>query len=175
MYLITATLLNAWRVMIEEPYGDRGDFLRTLRREPSEPTEAILKGREFEEWACKNLPMLKGGSYQVKLSKPMGDYLLYGIVDCLKAGVVYDVKYTANYDVGKYLKNYQTAMYLELVPEAKQMVYVVSNKVNDGEIWLESYLRNEVEPISCVIYRFIKWLETTGDIEIYRNLWGAKE
>jgi hypothetical protein len=135
----------------------------------------MIKGYEFEEWAVNHLPYLQGGQYQVKLSKQYGDYLLYGIVDVLKAGIVYDLKYTSRYDVGKYRGNTQTVMYLTLVPEAHKMIYVASNdEKGNGVIWQEEYSRDEIEPLDALLYNFRNWLEATKLWNVYIDLWRAR-
>ena len=52
-YLITQSLLSAWLYQFncaEDAVDDaREDFLRTLRREPCEATEAMLRGISFED------------------------------------------------------------------------------------------------------------------------------
>jgi len=173
MYLLTATLLNSWRVFVETEYGKKADFLRVLCRDPVAKTEAMAKGDEFERWACANLPYLKGGQYQVRLSRTIGNYLCYGIIDVLKAGHLYDVKYTSNYEVGKYRTNYQTPMYLALVPEAIDITYVVSDKPQDGEIWRETYTREETSPLELYIALFENWLKLNGYWDIYARRWQA--
>ena len=174
MYLLTATLLNAWRVFAEEEYGTEGDFLKVLRREPVEKTEAMQNGDDFEKWAIDNLPALKGGQYQVRVSRQIDNYLCYGIIDVLKAGVVIDIKFTSNYEVGKYRDNYQTPMYLALVPEAVKMQYIISNRTADGDLWVETYHRDNIMPIEWHIPHFENWLKLTGYWEIYKEHWGAK-
>ena len=125
-YYITPTLLNSWQYNIKN--GTLEDFIKTLKKEEFEPTESILKGFEYEKYMQENFEETLSGAYQVKVSKEYGDYLLYGIIDCLKGGIIYDYKYTQNYEVGKFFNNHQTLMYLEMVPEAKKMVYLITNK-----------------------------------------------
>lgn len=130
-YYITPTLLNSWQYNIKN--GTLEDFIKTLNKEKFEPSESIIKGYEFEAYMQENYEETKDGAYQVVVSKEHGDYLLYGKVDCLKGGIIYDYKYTKNYDVGKFFNNHQTLMYLEMVPEANKMVYLITNKF-DKEI-----------------------------------------
>ncbi len=125
-YYITPTLLNSWQYNIKN--GTLEDFIKVLNKEEFEPSESILKGFEFEKYMQENYEETKNGVYQVVVSKEHGDYLLYGIIDCLKGGIIYDYKYTKNYDVGKFFGNHQTPMYLEIVPEASKMVYLITNK-----------------------------------------------
>ena len=125
-YYITPTLLNSWQYNINN--GTLEDFIKVLNKEQFEITENIQKGFEYEAYMQENYEETLGGAYQVKVSKEYGDYLLYGIIDCLKGGIIYDYKYTANYEVGKFFNNHQTLMYLEMVPEAKKMIYLITNK-----------------------------------------------
>jgi hypothetical protein len=173
--LITPSLLNSWAYCVHS--GVVGDFLKVLNREPTEKTEAMAKGDEFEKWAIANIDELKGGAYQCTASKQLGDYVLYGRVDVLKAGIVYDVKYTANYDVGKYYGNYQTPIYLEMIPEARKMVYIIGNKdVQDYEegnayIYREEYTRDDCRPVSVILREFEQWLTVCGFMNIYKEKW----
>ena len=95
-YLITASLLNSWKYAIspDNEYGTLEDFKNVLAKVPFEPTEAIMNCFKFEQFMMDNYEPTKNGCYQVKLSKNIttkpGSYLLYGILDCLKAGTIYD-------------------------------------------------------------------------------------
>lgn len=128
-YYITPTLLNSWQYNINN--GTLEDFIKVLNKEQFEVTESIQKGFEYEAYMQENYKETLGGAYQVKVSKEYGDCLLYGIIDCLKGGIIYDYKYTKNYEVGKFFNNHQTLMYLEMVPEAKKMIYLITNKFED--------------------------------------------
>lgn len=174
MYLITASLLNSWQGFVEKEYINKEQFISTLKREQTPTTEAQEKGYKFEEWAGENIPCLVGAAKQVKVYKRIEGYFLYGIIDFLKCGVVYDAKYTSNYDVGKFLNSTQTSMYLELVPEALQMVYVVSTKVNPEpyEIYYEKYDRQETIPIKFLIDQFQEWLNNYPEYnDLYKKYW----
>ena len=140
LYYITPTLLNSWSYCIKN--GTLEDFIKVLNKEEFEQSESIIKGYEFEAYMQENYEETKNGAYQVVVSKEHGDYLLYGKVDCLKGGIIYDYKYTKNYDVGKFFNNHQTLMYLEAVPEASKMVYLITNKF-DKEIPLSAPLNYE--------------------------------
>lgn len=191
-FYITASLLNSWQYNLNN--GTLEDFIKVLRKEEFEPTENILKGFAFEKYMQENFNETLNGAYQVKLSKECGDYLLYGIVDCLKGGVIYDYKFTGNYDVGKFYNNYQTAMYLELVPEARKMVYLITNKFNVieypdidfqsvakidyeiGDLFREEYERNAIkEPIEITVNKFIDWLKQMDLYTLFTEKWGTKK
>ena len=190
-YYITPTLLNSWQYNIKN--GTLEDFIKVLNKEEFEPSESILKGFEYEKYMQENFEETLGGAYQVKVSKEYGDYLLYGIIDCLKGGIIYDYKYTKNYEVGKFFNNHQTLMYLEMIPEARKMVYLITNKFEKteysdinfkdvtnvkyevGDIFREEYTKDLFpETIESVIYKFITWLKTYDLYETYTTKWKCK-
>lgn len=190
-YYITPTLLNSWQYNIKN--GTLEDFIKILNKEEFEPTESILKGFEYEKYMQENYEETKNGSYQVKVSKEYGDYLLYGIIDCLKGGIIYDYKYTKNYEVGKFFNNHQTLMYLEMVPEAKKMIYLITNKFDKkeysdinfkdtakieyevGDIFKEEYTKDLFpETIESVLHKFIEWLKAYNLYELYTEKWKCK-
>ncbi len=188
---ITPTLLNSWNYCIKN--GTLEDFIKTLNREPFEDTESTLKGKAFEKYMQENYKETLNGAYQVKVSKEYGDYLLYGIVDCLKGGIIYDYKYTKNYDVGKFFNNHQTLMYLEMIPEASKMVYLITNKFEkipdlnykfDGEIpevevtgtiFREEYTKDMFpETMDSILYKFENWLKQYDLWNTYTEKWKCK-
>ena len=190
-YYITASLLNSWTYNLNN--GTLEDFIKVLNKEEFEPTEAIKKGFAFEKYMQENFEETLGGSYQVKLSKECGEYLLYGIVDCIKGGIIYDYKFSGSYEVGKFYKNYQTAMYLELVPEARKMVYLITNKFEEieypdidfqsvasieykvGDLFREEYERDAIiEPIEITVNKFISWLKQMDLYTLFTEKWGCK-
>ncbi|MCX4266913.1 MAG: hypothetical protein OSJ64_08985, partial [Firmicutes bacterium] len=84
------------------------------------------------------------------------DMLLYGRLDALKAGVVYDIKFSKTYERGKYLHSTQHSVYLALVPEAYEFTYLISNGAN---VWQETYRREETEDVRNIISDFLVWLD----------------
>ena len=190
-YYITSTLLNSWSYAIKN--GTLEDFIKVLNKEEFEPSESIIKGFEFEAYMQENYEETKNGVYQVVVSKEHGDYLLYGIIDCLKGGIIYDYKYTKNYDVGKFFGNHQTLMYLEMVPEASKMVYLITNKFNKieyaennfqdvknieytvGDIFREEYTKDMFpETIDSILHKFKTWLKQYNLFEVYAEKWKCK-
>lgn len=200
-YLMTHSLLSSWLyAMKENPYEDAtternsyDEFLKSLRREPTPTTEAMQKGIDFEDlvtaivngtadtsdkWyeaAEKVAKIVKGGRLQYKVSKKIEvagkEIVLYGRLDALKAGVVYDIKFSGSYDVGKYFDSTQHPTYLELIPEAKEFTYLVSNGTN---VWPETYRREETQSIIPIIASFLDWLEVQGLMGIYEEKWVSK-
>ena len=191
-YYITPTLLNSWQYNIKN--GTLEDFIKVLNKEEFEPTESILKGFEYEKYMQENFEETLGGAYQVKVSKEYGDYLLYGIIDCLKGGIIYDYKYTKNYEVGKFFNNHQTLMYLEMVPEAKKMVYLITNKFEQKahisvpidnenvatvettvEIFREEYTKDMFpETMNSILHKFEQWLKQYNLFDLYKEKWKCK-
>ncbi len=191
-YYITPTLLNSWQYNIKN--GTLEDFIKVLNKEQFEPTESILKGFEYEKYMQENFEETLGGAYQVKVSKEYGDYLLYGIIDCLKGGIIYDYKYTKNYEVGKFFNNHQTLMYLEMVPEAKKMVYLITNKFEQKahisvpidnenvatvettvEIFREEYTKDMFpETMNSILHKFEQWLKQYNLFDLYKEKWKCK-
>ena len=190
-YYITPTLLNSWQYNIKN--GTLEDFIKVLNKEEFEPTESILKGFEYEKYMQENFGETLEGAYQVKVSKEYGDYLLYGIIDCLKGGIIYDYKYTKNYEVGKFFNNHQTLMYLEMVPEAKKMIYLITNKFEKkeypdlnfkdasiveyevGDIFREEYTKDMFpETMDSILHKFEEWLKAYNLFDLYTENWKCK-
>ena len=201
MYLMTHSLLSSWLYAIKEnPYEDMtskrdnlADFISALNREPIPTTEAMQKGIDFEDlvtditmgrgdkanrWndaAATVASIVQGGLLQFRARKEIEvrgiPLLLYGRLDALKAGVVYDIKFSSGYDAGKYLDSTQHPTYLELVPEAKKFTYLVSNGTY---VWPETYRRDETPSIIPVIEDFLDWLEPQGLMSIYKEKWASK-
>lgn len=199
-YLMTHSLLSSWLyTMRENPYEDASnekdpleDFIRVLRREPTETTEAMQKGIDFEDlvtdivkgcgdesnrWyaaASRVADIVRGGVLQFKARKDIKvhglDIILYGRLDCLKAGEILDIKFSGSYDRGKYFGSTQHPVYLEIVPEAKAFTYLVSNGT---EVWTERYLREDTPAISPIIYDVIDWLSGQGLLKLFQEKWQA--
>lgn len=171
------------------------EFLDVLNRVQTPPTEAMQNGLDFEElvtsiangadyqadrehrWydaASKVADIVRGGQFQVKAKKPVTvngtDFLLYGRLDVLKAGDIDDIKFTKNYDRGKYFGSTQHPMYFELIPEASRFSYLISNGT---DVWTETYTRQETRSIYPLIGDFADWLHDQGLFQIYAEKWEA--
>lgn len=191
-YLLTHSLLSSWLYAMKD-MGDRDtyqEFLQVLRREPTPRTEAMQKGIDFEDlvtditlgkgdeaspWypaARKVAGIVQGGILQCKASRPIEvdgvPLLLYGRLDCLKAGVIDDIKFSGSYERGKYLDSTQHPTYFELVPEAEIFRYIISNGT---EVWTETYRRDETPSIYPTISQFLIFLNDMGLMDIYRKGW----
>lgn len=199
--LVTHSLLSSWQWALKgNPYEDTtterdayADFIGTLKKEPRPATKAMLSGIAFENlitniiegkpakegaWndaAAKIARICAGGVLQYKAHKEVEvngiPLLLYGRLDCLKAGTIYDIKYSTVYDAGRYIGSTQHPTYLELVPEASEFAYLISN---GSQVWTETYRRDETLSILPVIGDFLAWLDMQGLMDVYREFWKSK-
>ncbi len=183
-YLITPSLLNSWKyaISLENDYGNLEDFKKVLSKEPSPITEQQQLGYDFEEFMINNYEPTKNGCYQVKLSEDIttntGNYVLYGRLDCLKMGRIYDYKHTGSYDVGKFYDSYQTSVYFELCPEANEFEYLICNNYKKGKsledinLYHEIYLRedNKIDIVQEIDH-FIGWLKANNLYKLYCEKW----
>lgn len=201
-YLVTQSLLSSLDYIFNCWEGGEEDamasFLQTLNREKSEPNKAMLDGIAFEnavyaltgagkreypdEW--KNgvesvATYLRGAQVQVRASREIKvcgmTFLVYGVLDGLKAGTIYDVKYKAknfkDLDIaGDYLNSPQHPAYFYLVPEAREFQYLVS----DGEdLYIERYTPQESRHISTFIEEFTDAVRSLGLLDLYKEKWEA--
>lgn len=201
-YMITHSLLSAWRwALTGNPYEDMTteknsaeDFLCALKREPSEITDAMQDGIDFEnlvsvyanngeleeenKWhdaAQRIADYVRGGQLQFKASRVVEicglPILLYGRLDALKAGAIYDIKFSRKYERGKYFDSTQHPMYLDLIPEAMRFQYLISDGTS---VWTETYEREEVPSIIPVAADFLQYLTATDLMPIFKENWRAK-
>ena len=191
-YRITQSLLADYLYIFRKDDGWES-FLKTLNREPKEPTVAMLDGTRYEsvlnhvldgqpiptdhEWYKPITEMakeLQGSQQQVILTKNTTvngvDFVLHGVLDYLRAGHIWDCKYSKRYEIGKYhwSKTPQTAMYLALVPEAMDFTYIIS----DGKwVYRERYPRDIVPPIEPTIKAFMEFLDHMNLVDTYCKNW----
>ena len=191
--LLTQSLLSAWlyQYTAYDTKKAHEDFVRVLQRKPTPSSKAIRDGIQFEnmvtaycegvepeqghEWAdaVKEAGrILCGAQFQVAAyrDKRIGGvpFLLYGRLDALKAGVIYDPKFSKSYEAGKYLDSPQHPIYLDCVPEAVRFVYVIS----DGKaVYTEEYRREEVTSPDRIICEFMAYLEQSDLAQTYIDYW----
>lgn len=192
-FLITQSLISSWEYSFVKEDGYK-EFLKTLHREHTPPTTAMLDGQRFEsvvnsvcdgieiypehEWykpITELAETLTGSQQQVKLSRDLTvngiTFVCYGILDFLKAGIIYDTKYSKTYHVGKYLNSPQHPMYFYLVPEARQFTYLIC----DGKyVYRETYYPDETEPIERIITRFMDYLDKKNLVSTFCENWRSK-
>lgn len=191
--LITQSLLSSWNYLYKKEDG-MDEFISALLRKRTPPTKAMLDGTRFEGMVnavCNGRPLeeendlypvvmqtadiVRGAQQQVKLSRNMViggiNFVLYGVLDYLKAGVIYDTKFSKTYHYGKYLDSPQHPMYFALVPEAKRFEYIIC----DGSwVYREAYEPDDVEPIERTIEQFLKFLDRHDLFGLYSENWRSK-
>ena len=193
---VTKSLLDSWLYSFKRDDGYE-DFLCTLRREKKPPTQAMLDGIRYEnclnnvlngevipeehEWYAPITEMaeeLWGSSQQVVLFRDIEvdgqPILLHGVLDYLRAGVIWDCKFSKTYHLNKYLWEYttQTAMYFALVPEARVFRYIIS----DGKyVYRETYPRDIVPNIVSPIRQFLSYLKKHDLYDIYVEKWRVEQ
>ena len=189
---ITQSLLSAWEYSFKADDGYE-DFLRTLNREKKQPTQQMLDGVRFEN--CLNAMLngygvpwdhewfevlnemaeeLSGAQQQVTVFKDIvvddQPFLLHGVLDYLREGHIWDCKFSKRYHLNKYLNSDQHPMYMELVPEAMDFTYIIS----DGNyVYRERYPREIIPPIEPTIKNFMDYLKKHGLWEIYKEKWSV--
>lgn len=189
-FRLTQSLVSAylWTFKKEDGYED---FLSVLNREKKQPTVAMLDGIRFEnvlnsvllgehlpedhEWKFPITEMaeeLWGAQQQVTLFREINvdgvDFLIHGVLDYLRAGHIWDCKFSKRYELNKYLGSPQTAFYMYLVPEAFDMTYIIS----DGKyVYREKYPREIVDPIEPYIRNFMQFLDMHNLVNIYTERW----
>jgi len=187
---ITQTLLSSFEWVFKKDDGYE-DFLRTLNREKTQPTKAMLDGIRYEnclnsvlngekistdhEWYAPIAEMsmeLWGAQQQVTLFKETQiegqTFLLHGVLDYLRAGHIWDCKFSKTYHLNKYLGVPQTSMYLALVPEALDFTYIIS----DGNyVYRERYPRDIVPPIEPEIKNFMNFCKKHDLWNTYLEKW----
>lgn len=199
-YLMTHSLLSSWLYAIkEDPFEDAtterdhyAEFLDVLNRVPTPTTEAMQNGIDFEDtvmsfvngvpnlggkWddaAERIARIVRGGQFQYKAKKTVTvggiRFLLYGRLDVLKAGTIYDIKFSKSYDRGKYFSSTQHPLYLKLIPEAREFTYLISNGT---DVCTETYTPSETRSIFPVISDFTDWLVDHDLWKIYAEKWKA--
>lgn len=201
-YIVTPSLLNAWAYIwlsaanvreaesdtmsLEDKQADAqkkayDEFLNTLNRIKLPPNEYMKRGIEFEDKCYKGetiiSPIIEGGSYQIVGTKTINvcglNILLYGKLDVLKGGVIYDIKRVIRYSPQKYQKSYQHGFYFELFPDAKKFTYLVYDDMD--KLHQETYYRDECTDIQTIVRMFLKWLQDNDLMEIYKIKWNSKE
>lgn len=199
--LVTPSLLNSWlyiwlsRANVKESANDEicledkqdlamrkayAEFLDTLQRKQTPPNESMLRGMEYEADCYKGLtdasPIIQGGAFQItgKKNVVVGNvpFLMYGRLDVLKNGVIYDIKRVTRYATQKYLNSAQHGFYMDLFPDATQFTYLV---YDGARLHQETYYRGQCKPTEAILSDFIQWLRENDLWDVYERLWASKK
>lgn len=198
-YLMTHSLLASWLYTMKgNPYEDMtterdpmGEFMLTLRREPTPTTEAMQNGIDFENlvtdiingradpndpWhaaAEKVARRCAGGVLQYKAKKIVEvggmSLLLYGRLDCLKAGEIID---TIHQELRhrQVLFQHTAPHLLRVNPRSAAFTYIASN---GRDVWPETYFREDAPSIFPVISDFFDWLRAVDLMQVYQEKWAT--
>lgn len=195
-FLLTQSLLASWLRMYSavDPDQAKKEFLKTLERKPIKPNKYMLDGIRFENMvsACaagadppkghkwsgavrEMAEILSGAPFQVPAyaDKEISGlkFLLYGRLDALKSGTIYDIKFSRAYQPGHFLSSPQHPMYFELIPEAKSFEYLV---FTGSDVCRERYSRADTPPIKETVEQFVTYLEASNLEQIYIDHWKAR-
>lgn len=199
--LVTPSLLNSWlyiwlsRANVKESANDAicledkqdlamqkayDEFLSTLRREQTPPNENMLRGIKYEDDCYKGLtdasPIIKGGAFQIVGKKNVVvdgvEFLMYGRLDVLKNGIIYDIKRVTRYATQKYLHSAQHGFYMDLFPNASQFTYLA---YDGNKLHQETYYRGQYKPTEAILSDFIQWLRENNLWDVYASLWASKK
>jgi len=121
--------------------------------------------------------IVKGGLWQQSVKKEITvgnqEFLLYGRTDVIKRDTIYDIKFTSNYELGKFLDSSQHLIYL-YCSDLPNFSYLIS----DGkEFWREDYhnhagIENEIK---SKISDFLGYLENDKEAkEMFLTKWQSK-
>lgn len=202
-YLITPSLLGSFSWYLSDESKDaRQKFLNTLDKVRTETTLAQQKGIDFESniEKCCDFPdpyamfpvggatpyddciiaianIVKGGLWQQSVKKDLRignqDFILYGRTDVIKRDTIYDIKFTSNYELGKFLDSSQHLIYLYCSGLPK-----FSYLISDGkDWWREDYYNdgNTENRIKSMISDFLGYLENDKEAkEIFFSKWESK-
>lgn len=140
---------------------------------------AIVNGHDDPNnpwsWAAGQIAaIVNGGQLQFKARRKIQvrgmDVVLYGRLDALKAGTIYDIKFSKGYERGKFYSSTQHPTYMLLIPEAQTFSYLVSNGM---DVWTECYRRDETPDICPIISDFFDWLDAFGLMNVFKEHWKA--
>ena len=184
MLTITPSLYSAYYWYAIKDYGSKEDFLRVLRKEPSEPTPSIQAGIDFEDRVhniCEGLitpcddvaseiaDIVRGGIWQPWVGREYKGLWLYGRADVIKCDTIYDIKVCDKYELGKYQYSIQHWIY-SYCTEISKVVYLVNEKKKTKEelFFEEYYLDNTaIEDMESKINDFIGFIN--GNDEFRRE------
>lgn len=199
-YLTTPSLLNSFSWYLKESFTkteeeQRQEFLQVLRREKTPTTPAQQRGLDFESdielatkferiiegqydsIVCDFADIVRGGLWQRSVEKDLKvgnqEFLLYGRTDVIKRDTVFDIKFTSNYELGKFQDSSQHLIYL-YCSDLPKFSYLIS----DGKDWWREDYSNHAGiegEIKSKVSEFLDYLE--GDKEakgLYFNNWISK-
>ena len=197
MYRLTHTLLESWHRATDPEADDKAfaSFLNLLERKKTPKTPAMKAGIAFETAVnqyvssqtvnIEDARMLKavtqfgnrlrGAQLQVRAEKLVEiggmPFLLVGVADALRAGIITDIKRPMRYEYGRYSLSTQHPMYMELFPEAIRFDYLI---FDGAYCYREQYRRGDFTPIQDIILAFVRYLNDADLMCVYQKYWEEK-
>jgi hypothetical protein len=121
--------------------------------------------------------IVEGGLWQQSVKKEIKvgnqEFLLYGRTDVIKRDTIYDIKFTSNYELGKFLDSSQHLIYL-YCSDLPNFSYLIS----DGkDWWREDYHNHEQveDQIKSKIADFMSYLDNDLEAkEMFIGKWGSR-
>lgn len=189
---ITPSLLNAWIYCLEGEFSNEKSYEELIKQIKKEPidlsnNEAVQKGIAFEKECCDGLdkdisPIINGGIFQFKAHREAEidgvNVLLYGILDVLKGGKIYDIKRVRLYEPGKYFTSMQHHFYLSFFTQnqVREFTYLIKD---DELIFHHETYYNEGDSVhfeKCkkVVSDFFNWLKIHNLYDIFLDKWKQK-
>ena len=121
--------------------------------------------------------IVKGSIWQQSVKKDLkignSEFLLYGRTDVIKRDTVFDIKFTSNYELGKFQDSSQHLIYLYCSGLPK-----FSYLISDGKDWWQEDYFNHTgveSEIKSKVSEFLDYLEGDKEAkELYFNNWISK-
>ena len=142
---------------------DIESLLNIINRVPTKRTPAQIEGQRFEDAVLKRIPMPYGaeeavilkaqsiiGRYGFADMRNLGTYQIdgdivniYGLIDWLGGGTVFDLKKIGRYKPGMFCQSHQIWYAVNLEQEGfRKMSYVINS---DNDIYTEEYRLSDVD------------------------------
>lgn len=196
-YLITPSLHQSFRYHMEDDEATKDNLLNTLNKVRFETTDAQKKGNDFERDViarCAGQSIASKDESWIKCVEETATYvvgalqqervmshliindipvLIYGKADFIKRDRGYDTKFTGVYEVGKFTRSIQHAVYM-----ACSGLPNFSYLITDGRsVWKEDYcltlgmIQNMVGEIADMLNVFqrdpVLWAAFTNNWKAY--------
>jgi len=121
--------------------------------------------------------IVRGSIWQQTVKKDLTvgnqEFLLYGRTDVIKRNTIYDIKFTSNYELGKFLDSSQHLIYL-YCSGLPNFSYLIS----DGKDWWREDYHNHArieDEIKSKVSEFLAYLEKDKeDKEMFFSKWKSK-
>lgn len=139
--------------------------------------KSVDKVIDYEKLITKLGEKVKGGYWQESVKKEIEvagtRILLYGRCDVIKEDTVFDIKYTKNYNLGKFQNSTQHLIYM-FCSGLDKFKYLVSDLKS---YWIEEYVKqsNIEAKLRSEIIQFFEYLDRDKEAkELFYNKWKSK-